>query len=412
MIIGFDDKTMEPDRENMPSSVRKLFHSDTIQAIISKYSSEFFEIKLHFVEREGQEYPVIEIPPGIKTPVAAKSELCADGSKEALIKSNIVYVRSLSANNTPSTTQATWKDWEKLVEVCFDNREADIGRFLRRHLGSLTPTLIHELAGTISDGLQPKKSTENKLRSYLQESEERFDSVVKERGINLPQHGTWEVGLIIVGEVPPHSANQKFLNLLSSSNPEYTGWPVWLDSRRLSEEKKPYVYSEAWEAVIHMLNPNLFDFMRLDPKGKFYLRRTLEDNMSVKPRAPETMTVLEFNTPVIRTAEAIAVGIKFAKAMGCEPEKTQLAFAFKWTGLRGRRLNSWAIQDGYFRPSGLAYQDEVLAFVNIPLETPSSALAQYVDQAVSPLFQVFEGYKLDMDKIEDVTRRLIERRLY
>ena len=72
----------------------------------------------------------------------------------------------------------------------------------------------------------------------------------------------------------------------------------------------------------------------------------------------------------------------------------------------GARSIPGRIQDGYFRPSGLAYQDEVLAFVNIPLETPSSALAQYVEQAVRPLFQVFDGYKLDMDVIEDFTRRL------
>lgn len=411
MIIGFDDKTMEPDRENMPSSVRTLFHIDKIQGMIAKYSSDPFEINLHFVEREGQEYPVIEIPPGVKTPVAAKSQLCADDKKE-LIKSNMVYVRSLLANNTPSTTESSWKDWEKLVEVCFDNREADIGRFLRRHLGGLTPTLIREFAATISDGLQPKESTEDKLKSYLQESEERFNSVVKERGVNLPQHGTWDVGLIIFGEVPPHSANRNFINLLSSSNPGYTGWPVWRGSWLLSGENKPYVYNEAYEAFIPMSNPNLFDFMRLDPKGQFYLRRPLDDNMSVKHDVTEPMNTLDRSQPVIRTAEAIAVGIEFAKAMGCEPEKTQLAFAFKWTGLGGRKLNYWAIQHGDFIPSGSAYQDEVLAFVNIPLETPSSALAQYVNQVVSPLFQLFDGFVLSMDVIEDLTRRLIDKKLW
>ena len=52
-----------------------------------------------------------------------------------LVKSNTVYgVRSLHANNTPSTTEATWNDWKDLIERCFDNREADIGRFVQRHL--------------------------------------------------------------------------------------------------------------------------------------------------------------------------------------------------------------------------------------------------------------------------------------
>ncbi len=41
----------------------------------------------------------------------------------------------------------------------------------------------------------------------------------------------------------------------------------------------------------------------------------------------------------------------------------------------------------------------------------NSALAQYVNQAVSPLFTIFNGYQLSIDAIEDLTRRLIERRL-
>ncbi|WP_392531094.1 hypothetical protein [Nostoc sp. C117] len=53
----------------------------------------------------------------------------------------------------------------------------------------------------------------------------------------------------------------------------------------------------------------------------------------------------------------------------------------------------------------------ILAFVNLPLETPRSALAQYVNQAVSPLFGIFNGFELSIDVIEDLTRRLIERRL-
>ena len=79
-----------------------------------------------------QEFPVIEVGSGVKVPVATKSAL-ADG-EDVLIRENRVYVRSLKANNTPSTTEAIWKDWPQIVEVCFENREADIGRFFRRHL--------------------------------------------------------------------------------------------------------------------------------------------------------------------------------------------------------------------------------------------------------------------------------------
>ncbi len=411
-LIGFNNDG-SPDIQGAHQNPRESFHPDVIQSIASKFCSQPFEVKIHYLKKDGQEYPALEIPSGFITPVAAKAGLKDEQGKD-LIKAHSVYVRSLNTNNTFSSSEPRYNDWERIMNLCFDNREADIGRFLRRHLGGLTPSLLRELASTITQGIQPEESIEDRLRYYLQESEERFNIVVKERNITLPEHGTSQVALIIIGEVPQHSANEQFFNLLSFNNPKYTGWPVWLDSRGFVDKDQPYVYNGAWEALIVSLSSGWgrdIDFMQFDPKGKFFLRRALEDDMLVKNYAPPPMTVLDFALPVIRTAEAIAVGIEFAKAMGCEPEKTQLAFAFKWTGLRGRRLSSWANQERSIYLQGSAYQDEVLAFVNLPLETPRSALAQYVNQAVSPLFTIFNGNQLSIDVIEDLTRRLIERKL-
>ncbi len=322
---------------------------------------------------------------------------------------------TLRSNNTPSTSKAGWKDWPNLVEVCFENREADIGRFIRRHLSGVTPEVLRELATTIAKGIEPVATPEDLLRSYLQECEERFNDVIKERGVTLPDHGVWEVGLLLVGHVPAHSANREFLNLLDSSNPDYTGWPVWLDSRGFKDTNSlPYVTNGVWEAFIASLAVSWsrqVDFMRLDPKGRFYLRRALQDDVSGSQRAPKPLTVIDFGLPVLRTAEAIAVGLAFAKAMGCNPESTFLAFAFRWTRLRGRELSSWAQPGRDISPGRKAYQDEVLAFVTVPLETPLSALSEFVNQAVQPLFEVFDGFTLSKDVVEDFTRRMVERKL-
>jgi hypothetical protein len=169
-----------------------------------------------------------------------------------------------------------------------------------------------------------------------------------------------------------------------------------------------------WEAFIVSLRAGLIyhiDFMRLDPKGRFYLRRALQDDVSGSSQAPTPMTVLDFGLAVVRTAEAIAVGIAFAKAMGCDAEKTLLAFAFRWQKLQGRQLTSWTRPERYISPGCSAYQDAVLAFVNVPLDTPLSALSNFVNQAIQPLFEVFDGFVLSPDVVEDLTRRLIERRL-
>ena len=179
---------------------------------------------------------------------------------------------------------------------------------------------------------------------------------------------------------------------------------------------RPYVFEHAWEALIVKLELIVdlirhLDFMRLDPKGRFYLRRAFEDDIQDTPRAPKPTTCLDFVLPIVRTAEAIAVGIAFAKAMNCDPEKVQLAFGFRWTGLRGRQLTSWVEPTRHIFPGITAYQDEITAFVKVPLETPLSALGEFVSQAIKPLFRVFDDFELSKDVVEDLTRETIERRL-
>lgn len=416
LVIGFDNNTFKPHRENLPEDVRAKFHHDKIQALISRFASEPFEIAIEFPERDGQMHPVIVVPPGVKTPVAARSDLKAEGAN--LISAGDVYVRSLRTNNMPSTAKARWQDWPALVETCFENREADIGRFLRRHLADFNAEGLRDFGAATAKASHPKETTEQALRRLLQDSEGRYNTVVEEVAPtpNLPDHGTWEIALILNGEVPPHSPNSEFLNLLDSNNPNYTGWPVWLDTRGFTHQlARQYVVNGVWEALIIKLEGEWggdhIDFMRLDPKGRFYLRRALQDDIARSSRAPKPMTALDFGLVTIRTAEAIAVGLAFAKAMGCNPEKTALNFAFRWRRLRGRRLTSWANRERYISPTEPAYQDEVTSLVDVPLETPLSALSEHVRRATQPVFEVFHGFALSKETTEDLTRRLVERRL-
>ena len=75
MVVGFDDRSHGPVSTDHPSNVRAEFHADVIQGLVTRFASEPFEITVHFVDRDGLEYPVIEIPPGLRTPVAAKCRM-------------------------------------------------------------------------------------------------------------------------------------------------------------------------------------------------------------------------------------------------------------------------------------------------------------------------------------------------
>ncbi|MCD6616813.1 helix-turn-helix domain-containing protein [Aeromonas veronii] len=413
LVIGFLDGTLAPDTTNVPLDVHGAFHLDKIQGLVSRYASDPFEITVSFPIRGEQAYPVIEIPPGVKTPVAAKADLIHSGQK--LITAGDVYVRTLRSNNTPSTSKAGWKDWPKVVEVCFDNREADIGRFLRRHLSGGNLTVLQELLGGLAQGGEPVPTTEELAKGLLQEGEARFLTALSQRGIELPEHGTWEVALVIGGAIGQFAANQDFLNLLDSTNPDYTGWPVWLDSRGFTDtQSRPYVLDAGWEALIVRLDSgcsNHIDFERFDPKGHFYLRRALQDDVSGSERAPAPRVAMDFALQVIRVAEALAVGTAFAKAMSTDPEKTFATFALRWQRLRNRELHSWANPERYISPGRRAHQDTVESTVTIPADIAISGIDVFVAKALGPLFEVFDGFVLGQAVYEDLTKRLIERRL-
>ena len=138
LIIGFDDKTRQP-APGAPTDVRQTFSADRIQELISRHASDRFEIAMGFGERDGQEYPVIVVPPGVRVPVGIGRALVESGAD--LLKVGDIPIRTLHANGTFSTAIAGPKDWPAMLEICFDNREADIGRFIRRHLGVLAGAL-------------------------------------------------------------------------------------------------------------------------------------------------------------------------------------------------------------------------------------------------------------------------------
>ena len=200
-----------------------------------------------------------------------------------------------------------------------------------------------------------------------------------------------------------------------SSNPNYTGWPVWLDSRNFGDlTARPYVVTEAWEALIASFGSGRsdhLDFWRLSPTGKFYLYRAFQDDVSVSDRQPEPMTAFDFGLPVIRVAEAIGVALAYAKALGTSGAEAVVLLGFRWTGLQGRELSSWAQPLRDISLGRHAYRDEVFSNVVVPLETPTSAIHQFVDLATESLFESFDGFRLSPKIVEDLTNRLFQRRL-
>jgi hypothetical protein len=412
LIIGFDDKTLQPDPANAPKDVQASFRQDIIQALISRYASVPFEIRVRFAERDEQIYPILEIVSGVRVPVAVKQALSDAGDQ--LLRVGEVHFRSLNANGTPSSAIARPQHWRDILDICFDNREADIGRFFRRHMTG--PGAVQWLAALQNEPLPPEDALRKRSASVLEEGVAAFNHAVTERGLDdqertLVDRLSWEIGLAID---PPKTAalpDRNFYGVFAASNPRYTGWPVWLDARLMTDERsRPVVRDGGWEALIVALSTEIaqrLEFFRLDPKGQFYLRRLLQDDA-----VPSRILPGERLDPVLviwRLAEAFAVGIAVAKGLGWSDDAT-LGFTFRWRKLKGRRLDSWSNPEVYIPGGGPAQQDGVTTFVAFPLATPAATLPALVRAATEELFVSFDGTSLPGPTYEELVRRLLERR--
>lgn len=407
LVIGFHNDG-RPD-SNVPSDVRVTYHVDLLQELVARYSFTLFEIKVEFVERDGVEYPIICVPGGMETPVAAKSQLIDDGGK-CLIHNDDVYVRSLQANNRVSSTRARAADWERIVRLCFDNREADIGAFVRRHL--MNAANIEQLASLFHPP-QLLPSPIDRAREFLEIGKQRFDAVQATRERPQWTAGTRQVAAVIDGDVPLFAADEGFLNRLLLTMPRYTGWPPWVDCRNGPEDIRPYVYDGGWEAYIAtaVMGESL-DFWRIEPSGRFYHLRTFEDDTPSDGQKPKPETVLDYYLQVSRTAETISDALSFARSMKCDEKSTSLAFAFHWSGLQGRHLTCWANPNYRFfsRGRGASQQDEITTTAVVPLEAVSSGLAPLVESVVAPVFSLFGGISFESGVIERIVDETLRRR--
>jgi hypothetical protein len=271
-------------------------------------------------------------------------------------------------------------------------------------------SFITALANAAGPAKPAPPSLGDRIRALLDDGDRRFAAEAAARPTQIRAGlGTWSVALVIDPPHPDQIPDQHFLNVVASSNPQLTGWPPWLDSRTFTDRSAaPKVKDKAWEALIVSLHgwSHHVDFFRMDPRGEFYLLRVLQDDLTDRV---EPKKFLDPSLVVYRTAEVLAVGLAFAKALGWDPESAILGFGFRWTGLSARKLGCWANPELSSPTSGRAHDDTAETMVEVPLITAANALAPYVGRAVRNLFALFDGYVMPDATIEYLMRRLSTR---
>lgn len=430
LIFGFDDKTLQPAVEGRPTDVRAAFHADKIQRIVKEFCLPPFEANLVHGVLGDDAFPVVTVPAGVRFPAIARKTLpsLVEG-KPPVIRQHAVYVRSVNNGIIESVEPRSAADRETLLQTCFDNREAEIGRFLQRHAPALVreirspsdqpPAIVTSTAPTASKPSPPQPSstpTQNAAVEILRDGQQRFEKRVQflhdQRQAQLSERKGWrEVAVVCDGPVHPVPAS-RILEELFTRHPRFTGWPAWIDSRGFTKEaQQPYPNQGGWEALVTHKHADeteaMIDFWRIEPQGHFYLRRTYEDDVMAK-LGDRRGKVLDFVLVVGRAAEALATAHAFARALAKDPEAGTMIAAFRWTNLQGRELDSWVERSRDIWTAVPAYESEATAQITVPLATPLVALSPYVEQAVKPLFAAF-GVELSPAVVQEIGDKIIQR---
>ena len=134
LLIGITDNG---ELDDLPNNYDPdtLFTQDSVQAMVTSYSTQPFEIDVYHIplaDPPNCRVVAIVVPSGITTPTMCKKDSPADRNPK--VTKGIIYTRTVESNGTISSAPASQQDLEDITKICFNNRVADIGQFLRDHL--------------------------------------------------------------------------------------------------------------------------------------------------------------------------------------------------------------------------------------------------------------------------------------
>ena len=407
LIFGIrDDGSSDPHRYFQ--DVQATFDPETIQEIISRYSSERFEIAVHFVERDGFDRVMIEVPSGVRIPVMCRSDLpklkIAGGPPiGSLLHKDVFYVRTLNANGRASTSPATPQDVPRLMELCVENREADIGAFMRRQLAGID---ITSTTDSLYQILQAAKAptADEAVDLFRKECGERFLSYTEQTPI--PNIGFREIAGIITGEFEPPELTQEYLWRIGNT-PDKSGWRPfacltsfgkYAPTPRDEDGIQSFVYEDGIFQIC--------EFSRIESSGRFYLIEGIEDDLQHNQQNSPTRQRLDFAFQTKRCSDTLVKILHFAKAFCGQNSDCNLTFVIRWTGLKGRRLIARDNSDPFYVSRGMATQDVFTVNLTIPVVTAVNALGLPIAKSVRRLFRLFTD---DLD--DNMIQKIAEERL-
>jgi hypothetical protein len=149
-------------------------------------------------------------------------------------------------------------------------------------------------------------------------------------------------------------------------------------------------------------SPAHHDFWRVSPDGLLFTRRGYSEDGGrdgVKPG-----TSLDITTPTWRIGEAILEGYYIAQAL--KAMNANLIIDTSWTELAGRALVSHGNRNRTMFNTCKASQDRYDGRATVPVDSLPDALPEVVFSLLSPLYELFDFFRLPKRLIEEELREM------
>ena len=392
VILGFkeNDNSWEPDG-NRPSDFR-YYNQDIVNGIVQSYAEPSFHCELHLVmHKETNElFPIIKVPGGHKVPIRAKR----DGPEMKHVRHNVYYIRRPGPKSEPPQTA---QEWDEFINRCVRaNKEQMINQF-REILYGITPVQ--------SKKIERDYSSQNFIE-FIDKAKKRWQYLVKNEltneNPNRYSNGVWIVSYQIIGNIQPLSLPEFKANIELVKGHE-TGWPPWWSPTK--KEIAPYIYDdlvECWLKDTHFSDGAYSDFWRASPSGLMFLLRGYQED-SAKDIEPGT--IFDLTLPVWRIGECLLHAERMANTIA-PWQNSSVRIRITWTGLKGRKLSSWASPKRSLFNNRVARQDTLTSEAVIEANLISTSLPEVVQSITEPLYALFDFFVPPMEMFQDELMRM------
>jgi hypothetical protein len=377
LLFGFADRPagIEPSE---PCPYPDIDYSqDSINNLCKRYADPPFHCSVHRMTSSiGNEHIVIEVPGGHRVPVRAR-RAGPEGSK---LKANVYYVRRPGPESAPIGSA---QEWDTLLRRCLSAQRDDLLESFRAIVSAMGGG--DDVLGLIE--AVPEKPT----IAWREESEARLaELIADELADEDPSRyalGTFSATYRVL-DPGADLALHDLLAVLNEVQGRETGWPPWGVFQR--DPLRPVAIGQVIEC---WLRDTMFkdgahsDFWRVSVDGKAFLLRGFQED--TVPDRLDPGTALDLTLPVWRTGECLL----HAGRLGARLGGTRVEFQMRWTGLRGRKLATFASTNRLLPGTYVSRQDEVLTTIEADVATIADTLPELVRHLVEPMYASFSFFQ-------------------